>query len=313
MKKFSELKLQKLAHLSAICLITATLAACGGGNSGGDIDPLFTPVGNDSDGDGLTDAQEASIGTDPQLADTDNNGITDDNEDSDSDGVSNIQEIIDGTDPAVSSFDPDGDGLTNTEEASLGTDPNLADSDFNGISDADEDTDGDGVSNIQELIDGTDPAVSDLVTEDRCDDNNSNNPEWGDNCVLKAGGTYATSSYTRGVQRILWCQGHDAGQDINQFADGIFGNNTAQAVRDFQTANGLAMDGIVGPETWPALFGKLSLISSETNFDVHAIDGPNCPTPSPQFYQLADGVTLLGWKMAEFPGSSNLVDFGAAP
>ena len=36
--------------------------------------------------------------------------------------------------------------------------------------------------------------------------------------------------------------------------DGIFGAKTAAAVRDFQTNNGLSVDGIVGPNTWRFLF-----------------------------------------------------------
>jgi peptidoglycan hydrolase-like protein with peptidoglycan-binding domain len=36
-------------------------------------------------------------------------------------------------------------------------------------------------------------------------------------------------------------------------ADGVFGSDTAYAVRRFQTLGGLTSDGIVGPTTWAAL------------------------------------------------------------
>ncbi|MEW6446958.1 MAG: spore cortex-lytic enzyme [Bacillota bacterium] len=35
--------------------------------------------------------------------------------------------------------------------------------------------------------------------------------------------------------------------------DGVYGNETAKAVRTFQWKNGLRVDGVVGPETWAAL------------------------------------------------------------
>ena len=56
--------------------------------------------------------------------------------DSDGDGVSDEQEAADGTDP--NKADSDDDGLTDGEEKKLGTNPNEADSDGDGVNDGDE-------------------------------------------------------------------------------------------------------------------------------------------------------------------------------
>ena len=53
----------------------------------------------------------------------------------------------------------------------------------------------------------------------------------------------------RAVQALLNGLGYNAGT-----ADGLFGDNTAGAVKRFQTASGIAADGIVGPDTWAALY-----------------------------------------------------------
>ena len=52
------------------------------------------------------------------------------------------------------------------------------------------------------------------------------------------------------AQAALTGLGYDAGG-----ADGMFGANTAAAVKRFQAAHGLAADGIVGRDTWHALLG----------------------------------------------------------
>jgi hypothetical protein len=80
---------------------------------------LNAPV--DSDNDGLTDAQEAELGTDPDNADTDGDGLED--------GA----EVALGTDPTVS--DTDGDGAGDNDDA-FPNDPNETDdSDADGLGD----------------------------------------------------------------------------------------------------------------------------------------------------------------------------------
>ena len=79
----------------------------------------------DSDGDGLTSAQEIELGTDPKKADTDNDGLND------------FDELnIYGTDPLIP--DTDGDGLKDGDEIVLGLDPLKPDTDDNGVLDCDE-------------------------------------------------------------------------------------------------------------------------------------------------------------------------------
>lgn len=62
----------------------------------------------DSDGDGLSDARERELGTDPNLEDTDGDGIAD-----------GVEVNIHGTNPVLA--DTDGDGLTDFDELLHGT------------------------------------------------------------------------------------------------------------------------------------------------------------------------------------------------
>jgi hypothetical protein len=101
------------------------------GDSMGDLcDP-------DDDNDGLTDVEEAGLGTDPFDADTDDDGLGDGEE-----------VHVHGTDPR--NPDTDGDGLTDGEEVLVyGTDP------------LDPDSDDDGLNDGFEVLHGTDPLDAD--------------------------------------------------------------------------------------------------------------------------------------------------------
>ena len=113
----------------------------------------------DTDGDGLSDLLESTqYGTDPQLADTDFDGMSDgwevdhglnplDNGESEdllndpsqaeeTDDASIENETDSWPDPEQGpNGDPDNDGLTNQAEQELGTDPQRSDSDNDGLND----------------------------------------------------------------------------------------------------------------------------------------------------------------------------------
>jgi len=102
---------------------------------------LTAEVAGDSDGDGLSNDQEAARGTDPNRADSDADGLSDGDE-----------TLIYATDPT--NRDGDGDVLTDFDEVnSHGTNPNQGDSD------------GDGAADGLEVARGTDPLAADAPVE----------------------------------------------------------------------------------------------------------------------------------------------------
>lgn len=160
----------------------------------------------DSDGDGLTDLEEARVyRTDSQLADTDTDGLADGLEvneywtlplvvDTDSDGFLDGVEVRLGTDPTdptsrptpkTPNFDDlDGDGISNQDEKIHGTDAQRIDTDFDGLGDYAEirvfftnplvvDTDGDGFWDGEEVKAGADPG--DAENSPKIPDNASDN------------------------------------------------------------------------------------------------------------------------------------------
>lgn len=120
-------------------------------------EPTAAPVdpGTDTDADGLTDMQEAALGTNPAVPDTDDDGITD------------FDEInVWGSDPL--NLDTDGDTLYDGGELLFGSSVLNPDTDGDGLNDGAEvyfeetdptnpDTDGDGTNDGQEIQNGTNP------------------------------------------------------------------------------------------------------------------------------------------------------------
>jgi hypothetical protein len=109
----------------------------------------------DTDGDGLTDNEEAELGTDPYNPDTDEGGVYDGDEvdagtnpvdDPDDDSPADDDDDDDNDDFIDTTTDTDGDGLTDYEENEIyGTDP------------GDPDTDEGGITDYEEVMAGNDP------------------------------------------------------------------------------------------------------------------------------------------------------------
>jgi outer membrane protein OmpA-like peptidoglycan-associated protein len=139
---------------------------------------------DDNDNDGLTNGEERTLGTNPDNADTDADGLKDGEEvrryktnplqtDTDGDGIPDGEEVMKyKTDPAKS--DTDGDGLNDGDEIlKYHTDPLKLDTDGDGLTDGDEvqkyrtdplkvDSDGDGLSDWDEVKTyNTDPTKTD--------------------------------------------------------------------------------------------------------------------------------------------------------
>lgn len=201
----------------------------------------------DEDGDGISNPDEATLGTDPQNPDTDGDGLSDGQE------VTNGSNPLDPCDPVPASpdcfVDDDGDGLSNSYEGVIGTDPNNPDSDGDGVNDGQEDaggsdpldpcdpnpmnvlcdadldglpddvettlgtnpnnpdSDGDGINDGMEVANGTDPL-------DDCDPN-----PMGDNCFP---GFYLPTGFTPNGDGLNDTYGPKVGNDVQSFTYYIY-------------------------------------------------------------------------------------------
>ena len=162
--------------------------------------------------DGLTNDDEAILGTDPNNPDTDGDALQDGEE------IAFGTNPLDPCDPtigAVGTADCDGDNLDNDGEALAGTDNNNPDTDDDGFIDGDEvlngsdpldscspnvsavgvnDCDNDGLTNDEETFNGTDPANPDTDGDginDGAEVNGGSNPT--DSCDPNPASANATA------------------------------------------------------------------------------------------------------------------------
>ena len=124
----------------ASLLILLALSACGDRAAKEVFETCLTnPSGAvcDPDNDGLTNAEEASIGTNPQNPDTDGDGYLDGRQEV---SATPQSDPLDPCDPDIDAptCDQDRDGLTNADELGRGTDPKVADTDKDGLEDGEE-------------------------------------------------------------------------------------------------------------------------------------------------------------------------------
>ncbi|YCM42755.1 LamG-like jellyroll fold domain-containing protein [Verrucomicrobiaceae bacterium 227] len=119
-----------------------------------DVDTTDGGIGSVAQPDGLTNAEEFALGTDPSDADSDDDGILDGEE-----VIAGLDGFI--TDPL--NGDSDGDGLLDGEETSntngFITDPNKVDTDSDTHSDKDE------IANGTDPLDANDPPAGALPSE----------------------------------------------------------------------------------------------------------------------------------------------------
>lgn len=201
-----------------------------------DSDGIGDECDSDRDGDGLSDLEEAVIGSSPILVDTDGDGVSDatdrfpsistETSDYDSDGVGDNSDT-----------DDDNDGLSDAVEASRLLNPNDSDTDDDGINDGidncgllvnpgqanndadgngddcDDDDDNDGLTDTEESVIGVDGFITNPKVADSDGDGFNDNL---DNCPNDDN---ITQSDADGDGFGTACDCDDADVAINQLAE----------------------------------------------------------------------------------------------
>ncbi len=227
---------------------------------------LLTACGGSSSGDGDTDLPLGQ-------QDADNDGfINDEDDDADGDGIPDLNDEF---------VDLDGDGrddLTLLTEAEL---------------EGDTGNDGEFVE-----VSAANPCGSESGT-----DNASLTPAWNDNCLVErslTGGQFADSLFSVGIQRVLYCSGFGNASSYTAFADGEYGELSEAAAIEFQNAEALTPDGIVGEATWARLQSRLELLvlaDDDNPRDTYGFTTGRCAGIA-LFYQEYENSVAGGWTLA---------------
>jgi len=278
-------------RLVLVGAIGTVLASCGGGSGDG----TFTA---DENQDGIAD-------------------VTLDGVDQNNDG----QDDVDVNGDGVPDFDINQDGIRDTDVNNDGSlDESVLD-EFGLLAGFDTSDPRDGVADIGidgQPITAPPPTGGELTCPGSGSDASSADDDWSNNCTLSSG---ATSYYTRGVQRILYCLGFDGGAtNVGAFADAQYGEGTAAQVRAYQASEGINDDGIVGGQTWGRLRDELEPVAGSadpvTRDLGYRITGADASDPAcgdrVQFYRtLRDGsdTEFGGWTIADNAGSATRVEF----
>lgn len=205
--------------------------------------------------------------------------------------------------------DADNDGIINDEDD---------DADGDNIPDLDDqfvDLDGDGRDDISLLTEaelegdsGNEGEFVEVSAENPCgsergEDNSSEDAEWNNNCYVErslTGGQFADSLFAAGIQRVLYCSGFGNASSYIAFADGEFGELSEAATIEFQNAESLTPDGVVGRETWGRLQTRLELLAlagADETRDTYGFTTGRC-AGIPLFYQEYINSEAGGWTLA---------------